>query len=172
MIRYLPLCGYECHLDIMLAQVKSKNGQHLMAVCAFVAPGSRYTSRFCRLVSGLCRHMSISTVARHLNLRWETVKKMDKQYLEATLPALDPSHLKDLKYLGVDEVARAKGHDYMTVIYDMVSGHLIGVETGRTADVMADFLKLLPPETKITGQSLYRKNSIKYYDFLSSVIFL
>jgi hypothetical protein len=61
---------------------------------------------------------------------------MDKVYLETTLPALDPSQLKGLKYLGVDEVARAKGHDYMTVIYDMVSGHLIGVETGRTAAVL------------------------------------
>jgi len=82
-----------------------------------------------------------------LQPRWDTVKNMDRFYLESTLPALDPSQLKDLKYLGVDEVARAKGHDYMTVIYDMVSGHLIGVETGRTADVFSDFLKSLPEET-------------------------
>ena len=91
--------------------------------------------------------MSISTVARHLNLRWETVKNMDKVYLESTLTALDPSQLNDLKYLGVDEVARAKGRDYMTVIYDMVSGHLIGVETGRTAEIFSTFLKRLLPET-------------------------
>jgi transposase len=80
-------------------------------------------------------------------MRWETVKNMDKFYLESTLPALDPSHLIGLKYLGVDEVARAKGHDYMTVIYDMVSGHLIGVETGRTAEVLANFLRRIPQET-------------------------
>jgi transposase len=131
----------------VLAQVKTQGGQQVMEDCDFVDKCSRYTSRFCGLVSGLCRHMSISTVARHLNLRWETVKNMDQLYLESTLPALDPSQLKDLKYLGVDEVARAKGHDYMTVIYDMKSGHLIGVETGRTADVLSDFLKRLPPET-------------------------
>lgn len=91
--------------------------------------------------------MSISTVARHLKLRWETVKNMDKFYLELTLPSLDPSQLIDLKYLGVDEVARAKGHDYMTVIYDMVSGLLIGVETGRTSDIFSAFLMRLPKET-------------------------
>ena len=34
----------------------------------------------------------------------------------------------------------------MTAVYDMVSGHLIGVETERTADVFATFLKRLPPE--------------------------
>ena len=98
-----------------------------MEACEFVDTGNRYTQRFCQLVSGLCRHMSISTVSRHLKLRWETVKNMDKFHLEKTLPALNPEKLIDLKYLGVDEVARAKGHDYMTVIYDMESGHLICV---------------------------------------------
>lgn len=88
--------------------------------------------------------MSIQAVSRHLNLRWETVKNIDKAYLHQTLPALDPSQLKDLAYIGVDEVARAKGHDYMTVIYDMINGHLIGVEVGRTADVLSSFLKKIP----------------------------
>jgi transposase len=79
---------------------------------------------------------------------------MDKVYLETTLPALDASQLKGLKYLGVDEVARAKGHDYMTVIYDTVSGHLIGVETGRTAEVFSTFLKRLPPETAVNIEAV------------------
>ena len=85
--------------------------------------GCRFTRRFCRMISGLCRYMSIQAVSRHLGLRWETVKNIDRAYLEESLPALDPTQLTGLKYLGVDEVARAKGHDYMTVIYDMVEGH-------------------------------------------------
>ncbi len=91
--------------------------------------------------------MSIQAVSKHLNLRWETVKNIDKIYLEKTLPALDPKQIVGLKYIGVDEVARAKGHDYMTVVYDMVSGHLIWVETGRTAETFSSFLKQLPKST-------------------------
>jgi transposase len=53
----------------------------------------------------------------------------------------------ELEYIGVDEVARAKGHDYMTVVYDMVGGHLIWVEAGRTAEVFLRFLKQLRPDT-------------------------
>jgi len=146
-IRDLPMCGFNCYLEVELAQVVTQSGRRLLEVSDFVDKKSRYTSRFCQLISGLCRHMSISTVARHLDLRWETVKNMDKYYLESTLPALDPSQLKGLKHIGVDEVARAKGHDYMTVIYDMVSGHLIGVEKGRTAEVFSDFLKRIPLNT-------------------------
>ena len=146
-IRDVPLCGFECYLEVELAQVVTTCGRRLMEACEFVDTGNRYTQRFCQLVSGLCRHMSISTVSRHLKLRWETVKNMDKFHLEKTLPALNPEKLIDLKYLGVDEVARAKGHDYMTVIYDMESGHLIGVETGRKAEVLTAFLKRLPAQT-------------------------
>jgi len=35
----------------------------------------------------------------------------------------------------------------MTVVYDMVGGHLVWVETGRTAEVFARFLKQLPVAT-------------------------
>ncbi len=146
-VRDVPLFGYPSVIEIELAQVFISKNERRMEHCEFVDKGWRFTRRFCRMISGLCRHMSIQAVSRHLGLRWETVKNIDKAYLEETLLALDPTQLTGLKYLGVDEVARAKGHDYMTVIYDMVEGHLISVETGRTADVFSGFLKQLPSET-------------------------
>ena len=146
-VRDVPLCGLPCVIDMELAQVWISKNERRLEHSPFVDKGCRYTKRFCRLVSGLCRHMSIQAVSRHLGVRWETVKNMDKFHLESTLPALEPGQLSDLKYIGVDEVARAKGHDYMTVVYDRERGHLIGVETGRTADVFSGFLKQLPPKT-------------------------
>ena len=146
-VRDIPLLGYPCMLEIELAQVFISKNARRIETCEFVDKGNRFTQRFCQLVSGLCRHMSIQTVARHLKLRWETVKNMDKAYLVNTLPALDPSQLRGLKHIGVDEVARAKGNDYMTVVYDMVSGRLIWVGTGRTADVFSSFLRQLPVTT-------------------------
>ncbi len=134
-------------IEIELAQVWSSPQERRIEQCAFVDKGSRFTHRFCHLVSGLCRHMSIQAVARHLELRWETVKNIDKAYLHKTLPALDPASLTGLQMIGVDEVARAKGHDYMTVVYDMVEGLLIWVGTGRTAEVFSSFLKQLSKDT-------------------------
>jgi len=142
----IPVCGCRCKIEIELAEVRTVNGSRRIENCCFVDKGSYYTKRFCWLVSGLCRHMCIQAVAKHFQLRWETVKNMDKFYLQSTLPALEPNQLKNLKYIGVDEVARAKGHDYMTVVYDMVSGQLIWVEAGRTSDVLSQFLKQLNPE--------------------------
>jgi transposase len=143
----ISLFGYPCVIGMALAQVFISKNERRLEHSKFVDKGCRCTRRFCRMISGLCRHMSIQAVSRHLGVRWETVKNIDRVYMTETLPALDPTQLTDLKYLGVDEVARTKGHDYMTVIYDMLEGHLIGVETGRTAEVFSEFLKQVPPET-------------------------
>ena len=147
-IHDLPLLNHPLQIEIELAQVLTKENKRRMELCEFVEPGCYYTNRFSRLVSGLCRHMTISAVARHFNLRWETVKNMDKTYLQATLPALNPAELVNLKYIGVDEVARAKGHDYMTLVYDLGTGQLIWVNEWRTAEVFSSFLKQLKTETK------------------------
>lgn len=145
----LPLMGNKCVIEIELGQVFINRNERRIEACEFVDKGNFYTMRFCRLISGLCRYMSISVVARHFGLRWETVKNMDRTYLENTLPSLEPSQLLDLKYLGVDEVARAKGLNYMTVIYNLETGRLIGVEAGRTLEVLAGFLQKLPAKTKL-----------------------
>lgn len=147
-IHDLPLLTCRCQIEIELAQVLTKDNKRRIESCDFVDKGCYYTKRFCRLISGLCRHMTISAVAKHYELRWETVKNMDKQHLQQTLPALNPSELTDLKYIGVDEVARAKGHDYMTVVYNLESGQLIWVYEGRTSETFSMFLKQLKCTTK------------------------
>ena len=146
-VRDIPLLGCPCLIEIELAQVFISKNQRRIESCELVDKGCRFTQRFCQLVSGLCRHMSIQAVSRHLNIRWETVKNIDRSYLVETLPALDPTQLTELEYIGVDEVVRAKGHDYMTVVYDMKNGHLIGVEADRKAEVLEGFLKQLPKKT-------------------------
>ncbi|MCX7124278.1 MAG: ISL3 family transposase [Gammaproteobacteria bacterium] len=144
----VPLLDYRLQIEIELAQVLSVDDKRHIERCDFVDKGCYYTKRFCRLISGLCRHMTISAVAKHFGLRWETVKNIDKAHLEDTLPSLIPEELTDLKYLGVDEVARAKGHDYMTLVYDLGSGQLVWVHAGRKAEVFSRFLKALPNTTK------------------------
>lgn len=85
-IHDLPLLSYRVQIEIELAQVLTKDNKRRIECCDFVDKGCYYTKRFCRLISGLCRYMTISAVAKHFNLRWETVKNMDKQHLQDTLP--------------------------------------------------------------------------------------
>ncbi len=138
-IQDLPVSGRPCTIEVEFAQTRDQIGRRLIEPTEYVAKGSRYTARFCKFISGLCRHMSIHAVSQHLGIRWETVQNIDKEYLRASLPSLEPEKLTNLMHIGVDEVTRAKRHDYMRVVYDLVSGHLIWVEHGRKAKVLITF---------------------------------
>src|SRR5699024_10538839 len=128
----LPLWGKPVTLSIEYCQVKVGAAGRRVEHLPFVDTGMRYTHRFCRFVSQLCRHMPIDAVARYTGLAWRTVKAMDQRTLKAELTHLDPGALTQLRYLGVDEVARAKGHDYLTVVYNLETGELVWVTEGRT----------------------------------------
>jgi transposase len=138
-----PICGRPVVLNIEHCQLKIGAVDRRMEWLDFVAPGANYTHRFAHFVAHLCRHMPINVVARFTGLAWRTVKAMDKAMLERDLPALAPGSLTDLRRLGVDEVARARGQDYMTIVYDLDRGDLVWVTEGHTkASLLAFFDQL------------------------------
>ncbi|MBK7814388.1 MAG: ISL3 family transposase [Rhodocyclaceae bacterium] len=121
-VRDIPLGGRPCEVEIEYAQIYLSPSCVRVEALPFVAPGTRATRRLARLVSGLCRHMPIDAVARHTGLSWHSVKALDAAFLAETVVPPRPELLADIRYLGVDEVARAKGHDYLTLVYDLTPG--------------------------------------------------
>lgn len=91
--------------------------------------------------------MSLSAVAQWTGPAWRTVKDMDRAHLRATLPALNPRDLTGLRVPGADEVARAKGHDYVTVVYGLDTGAPLWVGDGKSAGSFGAFLAELSQET-------------------------
>ena len=64
-----------------------------------------------------CRSSSIKDIAQELNLDWDTVKALDKQYMRAQLAkAGTPSS----KAIGIDEISIRKGHTYRIVVSDLI----------------------------------------------------
>jgi transposase len=145
----VPMFGHRVALDIEYLEIAVGARDRRVEQLEFVDAGARYTKRLAELVSALCRHLPISAVARWTGLAWATVKDMDRRHLQAALPALKPRDLTGLRYLGVDEVARAKGHDYVTVVYDLQSGGLLYVGDGKSADSLGLFLAELSQDTAI-----------------------
>jgi transposase len=88
----------------------------------------------------LCRVMTISEVAQHLNLDWKTVKNIDKFYLERDFGQPD---LKGLRILAVDEISIRKGHSYLTVVLDYLSGRVLYIGKKRKAKTLKRFFNKL-----------------------------
>lgn len=122
---------------------------HCHSVCVedleLFHPYLRVTSRLARFIYQLCRLMTVTDVARHLDLDWKTVKDIDKYYLERDYGQPD---LNGLKVLAVDEISIRKGHRYLTVVLDYLSGRVVFVGKDRKAKTLERFFDQLSAEQR------------------------
>jgi transposase len=109
----------------------------------WLAPGQRHTKRFAAYVAGLCQMASVAAVARHLDLDWKTVKRFDREALEAKL---NPPDWGRPRLLAVDEIAIKKGHRYATVILDFETRRVLWAVEGRTEEALGGFYRMLGEE--------------------------
>ena len=83
---------------------------------SFLADNPFYTKRFAYYVGQRCRASSIKEVAEELQLDWDTVKELEKQYMQAQL---DRVGMPGPKAIGIDEISVRKGHTYRIVVSDL-----------------------------------------------------
>ena len=89
---------------------------------ALLAQNPFYTKRFAYYVGRRCRQATVRDIARELNLDWDTVKTLEKQYLRAQLArAGTPAP----KAIGIDEISVRKRHTYRIVVSDLIRGRPI-----------------------------------------------
>lgn len=106
----------------------------------FADPKKHYTHAFERYALELSAHMTIQDVARHLDVSWDTIKDLQKRYLQRHF---SKPRLRKLRQIAIDEIAVAKGHRYLTVVLDLVSGAVVFVGDGKGADALKPFWKRL-----------------------------
>jgi transposase len=87
--------------------------------------------------------MNISEVANYFRLDWKTVKEIDKYYIKKHLEEIP---LDNLRVIGMDEIARSKGHKYFTVIYDLERNRLLRIIEGRSEKAVSQFFEELGKE--------------------------
>jgi transposase len=83
----------------------------------FLADNPFYTKRFAHYVGRRCRSATIKDIAQELNLDWDTVKGLEKQYMTAQLAK---AGTPGPKAIGIDELSIRKGHTYRIVVSDLI----------------------------------------------------
>jgi len=51
--------------------------------------------------------------------------------------------LNHLEFIAIDEISIGKGHQYLTIVLDLLSGAVVFVGVGKKADSLAPFWKRL-----------------------------
>ena len=108
-------------------------------------PYLRVTTRLATYIHHLCKVMTVTEVAQHLQLDWKTVKEIDKQYLEAQY---GQPHYEGLRILAVDEISLKKGHKYLTIVLDYETGRVVHVGKDRKAKTLTSFFNRLSAKQK------------------------
>ena len=99
-----------------------------------------YTRSFERYVLELSKHMTIQGVARHLQVGWDTVKDIQKRSLSRRFRRI---RVKGLRQIAIDEISIGRGHRYLTVVLDLLSGAVVFVGDGKGADALSPFWERL-----------------------------
>ena len=132
----------QCHFCGIVRQIK----------LGFADPRRTYTKSFERYVLELSRHMTIKDVAKHLGVSWDVVKDIQKRYLSRHYSR---PKLKDLELIAIDEISIGKGHRYLTVVLDLLSGTVVFVGDGKGADALLPFWKRLKSsQAKVTAVAM------------------
>lgn len=142
-IRDLGCFGNIVYIDFHYREVRCARCGVVIEKLEFVEPYARVTTRLAEAVGMLCEHMSISEVAEYFQLDWKTVKEIDKNYIRRQLEEIP---LDNVRIIGMDEVAKTKGHQYFTLIYDLESNQLLRIIEGRTERAVSVFFDELGEE--------------------------
>ena len=105
-------------------------------------PWQRVTHALARAVARLARELNWSAVAQHFRLNWKTIATVVEG---AVLWGLQHRRWAPLHVIGIDEVSRRKGQQYLTIVYDLARGRVIWVGRDRSAATMERFFAWLGP---------------------------
>jgi transposase len=118
LVRDLPCGDTRIYLEVEVRRVRCRScGTVKRERLDFLADNPFYTKRFAHYVGRRCRSATIKDLAAELNLDWDTVKTLEKQYMRAQLAK---AGTPGPKAIGIDEISIRKGHTYRIVVSDLI----------------------------------------------------
>lgn len=139
LIRSIPIGSKPVVLKMKIHRIKCKECSCVRQEKVHFLTGKRtYTNRFSRLAVELSRIGTIQDIAHFLHLSWDTVKDIQKRYLQRHYGIPD---LSTLECIGIDEFAVAKGHVYKTIVVNLMTGQVVYVGDGKGSDALDGFWK-------------------------------
>ena len=138
----MNVLGWRIYLQFEQRRILCRNcGGIKVEYLDWLAKNPRYTRRFAQQIGELCQEMSNKAVARSMHLHEDTVKDLDKLYMQELLkkyPVPTP------RVIGVDELSIGKGHTYRIIVSDIERGRPIwfGGEGRKEEDLDRFFQEL------------------------------
>ncbi len=142
-VRDLPILDAQTHLLVWRYRVACAVCGPKLEHLPWLAKWARVTMRLAENVARLCKVLAIKHVAEFYGLGWDTVKAIDKEWLEAHVGEPD---LSGLTQLAMDEFALKRGHRYATIFVEPQRKQVLWVCRGRSREDIRPFFEKLGEE--------------------------
>jgi len=86
-------------------------------------------------------------------------QRIYNHHADSLLEAREP---ESLRLLGIDDIARKKGHNYNTVVYNQETGNIVALFTGRKKEDVVTYLKGWPQEVRAKIEAVSMDMSRSY----------
>lgn len=138
--RHLNFWQYETIINAKVPRTKCDNCGVKLVDVPWARPGSGFTLLFEALILVLCKEMSVAACAQLVGEFDTRLWRIIKHYVAK---ARDKQDWSELENIGVDETSRKKGHTYVTNFVDTVTGNLLLMTEGKSADTFDRFIEEL-----------------------------
>lgn len=142
--RHLNLGGLRIWLRYAPRRVHCRHcsavrGEHL----PWAVSGSGFTLAFEELCAYLAQITDRTSVTKVLGIDWRTVGVIVGRVVERKI---DPSRLRGLRRIGIDEFSYRKRHRYLTIVVDHDRRRVVWVGEGKSAAALSRFFAEIGPE--------------------------
>jgi transposase len=141
--RHLDFFQHETYLHAKVPRTKCIEHGVKVVELPWTRQNTGFTLFFEALVVAMCKEMSISSVANMVNIHEDSVWRILSHYVDK---AKEDRDISDLETIGVDEIAVKKGHNYVTLFYDMGEARVIHIENGKGKGVFNNFRETISNE--------------------------
>ena len=113
----MSCADHRIYLDLEMRRVDCRRcGAVKRERLDFLVENALHTKRFALYVGRRCRSGTIRDVAAELHLDWQTVKRLEMDYMREQIRRVGTP---GPKVIGIDEISIRKGHSYRIVVSDL-----------------------------------------------------
>ena len=143
--QFVPLWGYQVYLRYCKRRVNCPRCGVKSEQVPWSQGKQRLTYAYQQYLAMWAKRLSWQEVARAFATTWDHVYQSVRRVVES---GLAHRSLDDIKAIGVDEIQFGKGHQYLTLVYQLDEGNkrLLHVAQKRTVRSILSFFRLLGKE--------------------------
>ncbi len=143
--RHFDLFRIRCDLVADIREARCKTHGRRVESVPWAYGRAKHTAPFDHQVASLVQVADKSAASRMFGICWRTVGGIVERVVDAFLPN---DLLEGLEAIAVDETSYKRKHQYLTVVVDLLSGRVVWVGEGKSAETLGGFFEQLGPRRR------------------------